>query len=150
MVIRQFSDDDALPWTLLLQADPSKAQILAYWNPAQALLQLVDHQVVGVLAWTKRSAHIGEICNISVHPDFQGRGFGKQLLQAVESCPAWSGMQEWQIATANSSISQLAFYQRAGYEIYEVVWNYFLDHYPSPIWENGIQAKHQIRLRKFR
>ena len=148
MEIRAFSAEDPIPWHLLLLADPDEDQIRTYWHPTRALVLLKDDGLVGILAWKEIEKGVGEICNIAIHPNQQGQGLGKLLLQAVETHSTTSHISEWQIATANSSIGQLALYQKQGFQLFEVVWNYFLEHYPEPIFEHGIQALHQMRLRK--
>ena len=52
------------------------------------------------------------------------------------------------VGTGNSSLSQLAFYQKRGFEIVAIDRNFFLTHYSEPIWENGIQCKHLLLLEK--
>ncbi|RIO99278.1 GNAT family N-acetyltransferase, partial [Staphylococcus gallinarum] len=51
-------------------------------------------------------------------------------------------------ATGNSSIGQLAFYQKAGFRIVAVEMNYFVNNYEDPIYENGILCRDLIRLVK--
>ena len=148
MEIRPFNPTNSIPWDLLLLADPDRDQIRAYWHPSRALVLIQDGRQIGILAWKEIKKGVGEICNIAIHPSQQGQGLGKLLLQAVETNAATRHITEWQIATANSSIGQLALYQKQGFQLYEVVWNYFMEHYPEPIFEHGIQALHQMRLRK--
>jgi hypothetical protein len=50
------------------------------------------------------------------------------------------------IGTGNSSIGQLYLYQRQGFEIFDIKKNFFVDNYPDPIFEDGIQCKHMIML----
>jgi hypothetical protein len=41
---------------------------------------------------------------------------------------------------------QLAYYQREGFRVSAIDRNFFLDNYPEPIYENGIQHKDMPRL----
>lgn len=43
------------------------------------------------------------------------------------------------VGTANSSISNIAFYQKAGYRLDSIQHDFF-SNYKEPIFENGIQA----------
>lgn len=36
----------------------------------------------------------------------------------------------------------------AGFEIFDVKYDFFIHHYPEPIFENGIQLRHMIMLRQ--
>jgi protein-L-isoaspartate O-methyltransferase len=41
---------------------------------------------------------------------------------------------------------QLAWYQRAGFRVFAVERDFFLDNYEEPIFEDGIQLKDMLRL----
>ena len=85
--------------------------------------------------------------NIAIKEEVQGRGWGKVLLNfAIEEAKKRKAKDLW-IATGNSSIGQLALYQKMGFEMADIRWNHFIDNYPEAIWENGIQCKHMLILR---
>nr|MBP6562703.1 hypothetical protein [Neisseriaceae bacterium] len=54
------------------------------------------------------------------------------------------------VGTANSSLNQLGFYQKAGFRLSHIVPNYFIDHYPDPIIENGLRALDMVYLKHTR
>lgn len=56
------------------------------------------------------------------------------------------GFETVEIGTGNSSIDQLAFYQKCGFRIAAIDPDFFIRHYPEPIFENGIQCRDMIRL----
>lgn len=51
-----------------------------------------------------------------------------------------------EVGTGNSSISQLAFYQKCGFRIVGVDKDFFKRHYEERIIENGIECIDMIRL----
>ena len=51
-----------------------------------------------------------------------------------------------EIGTGNSSLDQLALYQKLGFRITGIVAGFFYD-YPKPIVENGIACRDMVRLR---
>jgi putative acetyltransferase len=54
------------------------------------LVAQIDDRVVGtarLVAYAGRMNHVGEIVHIMVHDEFQGRGIGRQLLQALLAIP---------------------------------------------------------------
>ena len=53
-----------------------------------------------------------------------------------------------QINTSNSSTRQLKIYQQFGFELSDIRWNYFVQHYPVKIVEDGIECRHQLVLTK--
>ena len=78
--------------------------------------------------------------------DQQGKGFGKQLvIDAIEVAKS-RGYRTIEIGTGNSSIGQLALYQKCGFRITGVDIDFFIRHYPEEIFENSIQCRDMIRL----
>jgi ribosomal protein S18 acetylase RimI-like enzyme len=55
-------------------------------------------------------------------------------------------MHTLEVGTGNSSIGQLALYQKCGFRITGIDYNYFIRHYDEPIFENGIPCRDMIRL----
>lgn len=87
-----------------------------------------------------------EIANIAVYPEFQGKGYGKVLLlDAIENARS-NGFTTIKICTGNSSIKQLALYQKCGFRMAHIDCDYFIHNYPEPIFENGIQCFDRIHL----
>lgn len=142
------SDEPAeIPESLLLQADPSLEKIRAYLSKGKVwTAQNGEGKIIGVcvLNFEDNSA---EIKNISIEEEYQGTGIGQRLLAAVKPFCQNLGLKSLTVRTGNSSIGQLAFYQKCGFEMIEIVPDYFIENYPEPIFENGIQCKHQIILR---
>lgn len=54
--------------------------------------------------------------------------------------------EELMIGTGNSSINQLALYQKCGFRVIGVERDFFINNYDEPIFENGIQCVDMIRL----
>ena len=89
-----------------------------------------------------------EITNIAVVESKQNQGVGKYLVDAICKAAEQRGYRSINVATGNSSIGQLAFYQKAGFRIVAVEMNYFVNNYEEPIYENGILCRDLIRLVK--
>lgn len=134
---------DSLPPHLLLLGDENQALIDVYLRHSQAYQLTVGHQIVGIclLQVTEPS---GEIMNIAVEPAYQGRGLGKALLRHVIEAARQQGLERLVIKTGNSGLGQIGLYQQQGFDLIDVQYNYFLQNYPEPIWENGIRCKHQL------
>jgi len=43
---------------------------------------------------------------------------------------------------------QLHLYQKEGFEMNMVKRNFYLDNYPTPVYENGLRLKHMVMLKK--
>lgn len=146
--IEPLAVDQDIPYDLLELADPSRQQIEAYLKTGTCHVGKIASAIVGLVLLDRIAPAVMEIKNIAVSAAEQGRGFGKLLLRYSEAVSRASGCQRLVIGTGNSSIGQLALYQKEGFEIVSIERNFFLDNYPEPIFENGIPCKHKIVLEK--
>jgi ribosomal protein S18 acetylase RimI-like enzyme len=106
-----------------------------------------EHETIGVILMIKKARDIAEIKNIAVKPIHQGKGYGKAILQIICNMYKEKGYRSIQVGTANSSIENLIFYQKAGFRIIDVKRDFFAA-YPEPIFENGIRALDMVMLEK--
>ena len=139
---------ETVPMDLLLEADPSEDLILAYLPLSFVFKALLHNELVGIMLLTPMDSQQLEIKNIAVHQDFRQRGIGKRLLQFAQQFAKDEGFEALWIGTANSSVEQWGLYQKMGFELNSVRFDFFTQHYPVEIWENGIQAKHLMMLSK--
>jgi N-acetylglutamate synthase-like GNAT family acetyltransferase len=130
---------------LLLLADPS-ARVASYVEKGEVFLAQSRDQVIGVFVILQTGPGTWEIMNVAVDPEWQGQGIGKRLIKAAIGEARARGARRLEIGTGNSSLQQLALYQKCGFRITGVEPDYFLRHYPDPIWENGIRCTDMIRL----
>jgi aminoglycoside 6'-N-acetyltransferase I len=137
-----------IPYDLLLLADPSLEQIHSYLPFGKCYSVYVEGELIGAVVLLPINESKVEIKNIAIAPFYQGKGYGKQLLQKVMDLAKVESYKTIRIGTANSSIGQLALYQKVGFEMQKMLFNFFLDNYEEAIYENGIQAKHMILLEK--
>lgn len=148
MTIHLLERQDALPYDLLLLADPSREMIDTYIRHSRVYVALMDDIRVGVYVLMPLGAKKAEVKNIAVHESWQGRGLGKQLLADAAVKARELGFETLVIGTGNSSVAQLYLYQRSGFDITAIRKDFFVQHYPEPIYENGIRCKHMIVLEK--
>jgi len=136
-----------VPKELLLLADPDWSKVQQALEQATIYGYQLDGQIVGVLVLQSKTVAIKEITIVAVIPSYQHRGIARALLQLViKSCQQETACEQLQIGTGNSSLHQLALYQHAGFEMVSVWVDYFVDNYPEPIYENGLQCKSMVRL----
>ncbi|UOY93415.1 GNAT family N-acetyltransferase [Ectobacillus sp. JY-23] len=135
-----------VPMDLLLLADPSEAQIRTYLERGTLFIAVSVEQVVGAYILLETRPRTMEIMNIAVVDEHQGQGIGKQLLMHAIQMARRQGMYKLEIGTGNSSISQLALYQKSGFRMIGIEHNYFTRHYDEEIVENGIHCRDMIRL----
>ena len=130
---------------LLLTADPSWEQIQSYVEDSLIfILHSEQRQMVAQLCLF-RQTDTAEIKNLSVDMAFQKQGLAKKLLIHVIE---WTRQQQFQtltVKTGNSSLDQLALYQKVGFRMTTIEQDAFKD-YPEEIYENGIRCLDQVVL----
>ena len=137
------------PYPLLLDADPDQAKVDAYWKESDSFVAMWRGACVGVIVVKPLAEGEAEIMNLAVAPIFRGRGIARRLLRHVST--QWAveqGIHRLIIRTGTSSAVPLMLYQQEGFDIVSLVRDYFTRHYAEPIWENGIQCRHQVVLEK--
>ncbi|USG65966.1 GNAT family N-acetyltransferase [Brevibacillus ruminantium] len=146
MNIRKLLAHEDSPMELLLLADPSRSLVEEYVNRGECYVAEIDYQPIGVYVLLPTRPATVELVNIAVAETMHGQGIGKKLvLHAIQTAKE-KGYETIEIGTGNSSIGQLALYQKCGFRIVGVDVDFFLRHYPEEIYENGIQCRDMIRL----
>ncbi|MEK5166345.1 GNAT family N-acetyltransferase [Paenibacillus sp. FSL R5-0527] len=145
--IEKLSDKFSAPYDLLLLADPSKAIVDDYLSRGTCYTASLEDEAVGVFVLLRTRPDTIEIVNIAVKEDYQGQGLGKKLLSHAIQIAKEMNIKTVEIGTGNSSVSQLALYQKCGFRIVGVDHDFFVRHYDEEIYENGIQCRDMIRLR---
>jgi len=138
--------DKEIPYDLLLLADESIGAIQKYIHQSDIYVYRHDGKIIGTYVMQAVDDHTIEIKNIAVDQSFQGHGIGRKLLGDAIDRAKEKGFKRIIIGTGNASIKQLYLYQKVGFEIYDIKRGFFLDNYPEPIFENGIQLKHMVML----
>lgn len=146
MKIRKLNIAEKPPIDLLLLADPSPTIVEDYITRGECFLAESDQQIIGVYVLLPTRPNTVELVNIAVVEDQQSRGIGKQLVIDAIQTAKLKGYKTIEIGTGNSSIGQLALYQKCGFRIIGVDIDFFIRHYPEEIFENGIQCRDMIRL----
>ncbi|TQR18722.1 GNAT family N-acetyltransferase [Psychrobacillus soli] len=146
MQIRKLNSNEEPPIDLLLMADPSLTLIEEYLNTGECYVAENNKEIIGVYVLLPKSTETIELVNIAVSDNEQGKGIGKQLiLDAIQKSKV-KGYQTIEVGTGNSSIGQLALYQKCGFRITGVDRDFFTRHYKEDIFENGIWCRDMIRL----
>jgi ribosomal protein S18 acetylase RimI-like enzyme len=146
MRIRKMNKEESPPMELLLEADPSTKLIEEYLNRGECFIAEIKTQIIGVFVLLPTRPSTVELVNIAVLEQYQGKGFGKLLVNDAIKTAKSKGFKTIEIGTGNSSISQLALYQKCGFRIVGVDIDFFERHYPFKIEENGIPCRDMIRL----
>ena len=130
---------------LLLTADPDEALVRSYLSQSRILVCQDSEQCIGIAVLTILG-NTYELKNIAVAANHQGKGIAKLLIAEVKRLAKNLGASEIEVGTGNSSLSQLALYQKCGFRMSHIESGFF-DSYPEPIYENGIRCIDMVRLR---
>ncbi len=154
--MRLAGNDEALPYDLLLEADPSRAAIDAYLHAPGAKLFVLPHDpsespasvdsIQAVLALLPISDACLEIKNIAVAEEARGLGLGRMLLDFARQYARKNEYKVLRIGTGNSSLDQLRIYQKAGFRMKSILPDFFVKNYPEPLFENGLQCRDMVVL----
>jgi ribosomal protein S18 acetylase RimI-like enzyme len=132
------------PLDLLLSADPSIKRVRESLQHGIVFIGEEDGAVVAVAVLGLESS-VAELKNIAVVEYRRRSGLGRQILAHVLNYAAQAGIGRVTVGTGNSSLPQLAFYQKSGFRVIGVIAGYF-DDYQPPIFEDGIPCRDMIRL----
>ncbi|WP_456279441.1 GNAT family N-acetyltransferase [Bacillus sp. AK128] len=146
MKIRKLNKEESPPMELLLLADPSREAIQGYLKSGDCYIAELKGEVVGVYITTPIKEDTIELMNVSVKETMQGKGVGKQLVTHAIKVAREKGYRKIEVGTGNSSINQLALYQKCGFRMERINQDYFIKNYQEEIFENGIQCIDMVRL----
>ena len=132
---------------LLLLADESEASVNDYLPRSRCYAAFEGGQIIGQYLLLHTRPFTAEVVNIAVTPDRQRQGVGTALLQHAIRSAREAGFRILELGTGNSGTGQIALYERCGFVRCGIDVDYFRKHYPAPIFENGIECRHMVRLR---
>ncbi len=133
---------------LMLLADPSVDVIERYLSRSIVYVaERAPDDIIGVCAVLPTRPCTMEIVNVAVSEAWQQRGIGERMLRAVmeDVCRAHR-VSRLEIATGNSSFSQLRLYQKLGFRMSHIEHDFFVRNYVDEIFENGLQCRDLVHL----
>ncbi len=146
MNMRLLGTEESLPMDLLLEADPSEELVRSYCVKSRVYVAEIGYDAIGVLVLSPLDKSAVEIKNIAVVESSRGIGYGKALISYALSEAERLGFRKVVIGTGNSSLGQLALYQKCGFRMVSIDRGFFLRNYAEPIIENGIPCEDMVRL----
>lgn len=146
MDIRLLGKEEPLPMDLLLEADPSEKLVRAYCAEGRCFVAEEAQGILGVYVLLPLDAAVAEIKNIAVAEELRGKGLGKTLVMHALTEAERLGFHKIRIGTGNSSLGQLALYQKCGFRMVSIDRDFFTRNYPEPIVENGIVCRDMVYL----
>jgi GNAT superfamily N-acetyltransferase len=132
---------------LLRQAEESERALRwSLANLSDTVYRADDHdQLIGAATMQWR-ADPCELVELAVAPERQGQGVGRAIVAWLLAEARRRGKRQMLVGTANSSIGNIAFYQKCGFRMDHVRKDYFW-YYREPRYENGIRIRDMIVFR---
>lgn len=131
--------------SLLLIADPSEKAVNKYLEQCDLFVMFDEDEPVCAAAVVKVSEDTCELKNIAANK--LRHGYGTSMLEFLFGY--YKDKYDYmEVGTGNSSIGNISFYQKNGFEITHQIDNFFTDNYDEPIFEDGMQCVHMIMLKK--
>lgn len=148
MRIERLRAGETAPMELLLEADPSRRLVESYLKRGVCYVARLEEKAepAGVYVLLPTRPDTAELVNVAVDERSRGCGIGKALVRHAVQTAASLEYRTLEVGTGNSSIGQLALYQKCGFRIVGVDADFFVRHYDEPIFEDGIQCRDKIRL----
>lgn len=130
---------------LLLLADEQENMIKKYLNEGE-MFALFDDELTSICVVIGESKGIFEIKNIATYEKYQGKGYGRYLINYIFDFYRNRGKIMY-VGTGESPLT-LPFYEKLGFKYSHRIKNFFIDNYNHPIYECGIQLRDMIYLKK--
>lgn len=130
---------------LLLLADEQENMIDRYLDRG-TMYVLDDDGIKCECVVTDEGNGVLEIKNIATEPKYQGKGYGKALIDFIAD--KYKGKYSvLQVGTGDSPLT-VSFYEKCGFVRSHSIKNFFADNYDRPIYECGVLITDMIYLRK--
>lgn len=146
LIIEQLKDKEAPPYELLNMADPSDEAVKDYLERGICFIASTNNEVIGVYVLLQTRPFTIELVNVAVAEEHRGLGYGKKLVTHAIDEARKRGFHVLEVGTGNAGIKQLSLYQKAGFTMTSIDYDFFRKHYPEPIWEDGIECRHMVRM----
>ena len=143
MEIKQVLHNKKQYMDLLFLADEQEDMIDRYLDKGEMFV-LLDPEAVAECVVCDLGEGIFEIKNIATDPGFQGKGYGRALIDFVTAY--YQGRCKRLLVGTGDSPLTVPFYKKCGFTEHHRVKNFFADNYDHPIFEEGIQLVDMVYL----
>jgi len=132
---------------ILLLAEPSEPSLRwSIRNLSDTVYGAYDGETPVAAATVRWASEEPEIVELAVAAERQGEGLGRVVVQWIVEEARRREKRAVVVGTANSSLGNLAFYQKCGFRMHEVRADYFW-YYAEPVYEHGIRKRDLLMFR---
>lgn len=140
------NSDSDIPYHLLLLADETKEAINQYIFKSDIYLLHNGIENMAVMALYKNSNTEMEIKNIAVTEDYRGKGIGTILIDKAKEIAKENQYKKLTVGTSDTGFQQIRFYEKNKFIKTGILKDFFIENYPFPIYEKGLQMRDMIIL----
>lgn len=133
--------------SLLLLGDEQESMIDRYLDRGDMFVLLNGgNHAIAVAVVTIEDEKTVELKNLAVTETEQGKGFGKLMLNFL--CCHYGNNYETLVVGTGDVQSTVGFYEHCGFSFSYRVKDFFLKNYDHPIFEEGLQLKDMVYLKR--
>ncbi|MEG0339493.1 MAG: GNAT family N-acetyltransferase [Oscillospiraceae bacterium] len=144
-MITQITENKKQYLELLLLADEQEMMIDKYIERGE-MFALFEGDLKAICVVTNEGNGICELKNIATVTAYQGKGYGKKLVDFI--CNHYASICSTMLVGTGDSVLTVPFYQSCGFVKSHKIKNFFTDHYDHPVFEDGKQLVDMIYLSK--
>ena len=130
---------------LLLLADEQEDMIDSYLE-AGDMFSLFDDDLKTVCVVVALDLETCELKNIATYPKYQGMGYARALIKFISD--HYKNKYNTMLVGTGETPGILSFYESCGFKKSHRIRNFFTDNYDHPMFEEGIQLKDMVYLKK--
>jgi ribosomal protein S18 acetylase RimI-like enzyme len=135
-----------IPYKLLLLADETTEAIDQYIFNSDIYLLYDGTENIAVMALYRNSDTELEIKNIAVIESYRSKGIGSILISKAKEIARENHYKTLSVGTSDTGFQQIRFYEKNGFMKTGIRKDFFIENYPSPIYENGLQMRDMVLL----
>lgn len=124
--------------------DESESMIDLYLDSGTLFVGFFNGVPIAVCVAVNLDIDTVEIKNLAVETEYRRHGYGRRMLEYVES----QHLNKKIILGTGETPSTLRFYKSCGYSYSHRIPNFFTDNYHAPIIEEGVTLRDMIYLEK--
>ncbi|PWN60217.1 GNAT family N-acetyltransferase [Chryseobacterium viscerum] len=143
---KKLNSDVEIPYHLLLLADETKEAIDQYIFKSDLYLLHDGTENIAVMALYKNSDTELEIKNVAVIESYRNKGIGSILMNKAKEIAKENHYKTLTVGTSDTGFQQIRFYEKNGFIKQGILKDFFIENYPFPIYENGLQMRDMILL----
>lgn len=143
--IKEIKEGKKIYIKLLLLADEEEKMIDKYLERGQMFV-LDDGGIKAECVVTQEGDNVIEIKNIAVYPEYQKKGYGKKLIEFIET-KYKNDFYIIRVGTGDSKLT-IPFYESCGFRRSYIIKDFFVNNYDNPIYEDGIRLRDMVYLEK--